>query len=332
MTTKLAHPPLDGISRVRFAPTGGNNLVVSSWDAHVRLYDVSSGAVVGVQRQSLAVLDCAFARDASRAVSGGLGKQVLAWDFQAQQEVLLGAHDEAIRRVEYHADTQQVITGSWDRTVRSWDPRCVPSATCVVKLGVKAFALDVSVDKVVVGGADRCIYIYDLRRLGTLLDRRESSLKYQLRAVRVASDGKSYASSSVEGRVAIEYFDADENQRSRYAFKCHRTKEANGSEVVHPVNALAFHPEYGTFATGGSDGGVCVWDAEAKKRLWRLSPFDTAVSSVAFAADGSKLCVGVSHTFDDGVPKPDAPAPVLAIRQLADAEVRPKGLAKKDGC
>ncbi len=36
---------------------------------------------------------------------------------------------------------------------------------------------------------------------------RESSLKYQTRCIRCYPDGAGYALSSVEGRVAMEYFD-----------------------------------------------------------------------------------------------------------------------------
>lgn len=49
-----------------------------------------------------------------------------------------------------------------------------------------------------------------------------------------------YACSSIEGRVALEYFDA-EAQSKKYAFKSHR-QVINDTEVVYPVNALAFHP------------------------------------------------------------------------------------------
>lgn len=60
-----------------------------------------------------------------------------------------------------------------------------------------------------------------------------------------------YAISSVEGRVAIEYFDSsEESQAKKFAFKCHRRKE-NGEDTAYPVNAIAFQPVYGTFATGG---------------------------------------------------------------------------------
>lgn len=80
---------------------------------------------------------------------------------------------------------------------------------------------------------------------------RESSLKYQTRCIRCYPNGTGYALSSIEGRVAMEYFDNSEQvQMKKYAFKCHRRSEA-GRDVVFPVNAIAFHPIFGTFATGG---------------------------------------------------------------------------------
>ncbi|CAE8683894.1 unnamed protein product, partial [Polarella glacialis] len=158
----------------------------------------------------------------------------------------------------------------------AWDLRQPGPSLAVVNLGTKAFCMDVGVDKVIVGGADRCVHVFDTRRLGTLLEKRESSLKHQIRSVKVGIDQKFFASSSVEGRVAIEYFDPEENLSSRYAFKCHRVREAGCEEKVHPVNAIDFHPVHGTFATGGSDGGVCVWDGYAKKRVWKLNPFHTS--------------------------------------------------------
>lgn len=69
------------------------------------------------------------------------------------------------------------------------------------------------------------------------------------------------------GRVAVEYLDpAPEVQKKKYAFKCHRVKE-DGIEKIYPVNAIAFHAAHSTFATGGSDGFVNIWDGFNKKRL-----------------------------------------------------------------
>lgn len=56
--------------------------------------------------------------------------------------------------------------------------------------------------------------------------------------------------SSIEGRVAVEYFDTQQEvQQKKYAFKCHRIKEES-IEKVYPVNAIAFHNVHNTFATG----------------------------------------------------------------------------------
>lgn len=49
---------------------------------------------------------------------------------------------------------------------------------------------------------------------------RESSLKFQTRAIACFTDGRGYALGSVEGRVAMEYFDQGaEAQANKYAFK-----------------------------------------------------------------------------------------------------------------
>jgi WD40 repeat protein len=40
---------------------------------------------------------------------------------------------------------------------------------------------------------------------------------------------------------------------------------------VYPVNAIAFHPQLGTFATGGGDGVINTWDGQNKKRLVQIS-------------------------------------------------------------
>lgn len=109
--------------------------------------------------------------------------------------------------------------------------------------------------------ANRHIHIYDIRNMKEPWQQRESSLKYMLRSIRLMPNGegnpnenrmycwiltnvlrKGYACSSIEGRVALEFFDmSPEVQAKKYAFKSHR-QTIDDTEVVYPVNALAFHP------------------------------------------------------------------------------------------
>jgi hypothetical protein len=51
-----------------------------------------------------------------------------------------------------------------------------------------------------------------------------------------------YANGSVEGRIAVEYFSASQEDK-KYAFKCHR-QTIDDVDHVWPVNALAFHPMF----------------------------------------------------------------------------------------
>merc|ERR1712183_989454 len=112
--------------------------------------------------------------------------------------------------------------------------------------------MTVCADRLVVGTAGRKVWIWDLRNMGGVQQRRESSLKFQTRCIRCFPNKQGYVLSSIEGRVAVEYFDpSPEVQKKKYAFKCHRIKE-NAVEMIYPVNAIAFHNHYNTFASVSS--------------------------------------------------------------------------------
>ena len=138
-----------------------------------------------------------------------------------------------------------------------------------------------------------------------------------------------YATSSIEGRVAVEWFDpSPASQARKYAFKCHRqpSVENQNVDVVYPVNALAFHPIHGTFASGGGDGLVALWDAVAKRRIRQYQRYPQSIAALAFSCDGKYLAVASCPGFEDG--KEDLVAEGetrLFIRELAEGEGKGKG-------
>ena len=72
----------------------------------------------------------------------------------------------------------------------------------------------------------------------------------KLKNIYYISSYTGFVLSSIEGRVAVEYLDTNQEvQQKRYAFKCHRVKEGS-LELVYPVNAISFHTTHNTFATG----------------------------------------------------------------------------------
>lgn len=319
---KLKSPPEDGISSVKFGPNSSQFLLVSSWDKTVRLYDVVANNMRLKYSHSSAVLDACF-QDAVHSYSGGLDSTLKMYDFNSNSESIVGTHDAPIRCVEHSNEINAVVTGSWDSTVKLWDPRtqhCIGTH----KQPEKVYTLSLCGERMVVGMNGRRVYVWDLRNMGYVQQRRESSLKYQTRCIKCFPNKQGYVLSSIEGRVAVEYLDPNpEVQKKKYAFKCHRIKEG-GTEKIYPVNAISFHTAYNTFATGGSDGYVNIWDGFNKKRLCQFHRYATSIPSLCFSHDGSVLAIACSYMYELDETPENLPEDNIYVRYVTDQETKPK--------
>ena len=163
--------------------------------------------------------------------------------------------------------------------------------------------------------------------LGKPLLHRQSCMKMQTRCVAAFPEGHGFAMGSVEGKVSFEYIE-EAADKKRFVFKCHREKKPNANpegvqeQIVNPVNTISFHPKYGTFATGGCDGVVNIWDGMNQKRIFALPKYPTSIAAVAFNHEGNLLAVASSYTFERG--HEQHPPDQIYIRAVVDAEVRPK--------
>lgn len=237
-----------------------------------------------------------------------------------------------------------VISASWDNTLHVHcmnEDQTIVENLAIVPLNSKPFSISLTATKLVVGMASRSLYIYDLKSLSLLTaqsegpdpnklevepwQRRESSLKFMTRCVACMPDDAGYASSSIEGRVAVEWFDPSaESQARKYAFKCHR-QASDDVDVVYPVNSLAFHPVHGTFASGGGDGVVALWDGIAKRRIRQYQKYPSSVAAVGFSSDGKYLAIAVSPGYEDGRDDVVEGSVSIYVRELGETEAKGKG-------
>jgi len=314
-------PPTDGISSIRFGPDPEKALV-ASWDACLRIYRCDSGELLAQKELSLALLDACYAGSTGYCIGGGLDRSVFAWHPEAGTVDVLGTHDHAVRNVSFLDSVGLVVSGSWDKTLRTWDLRAASRLLTTTYLQDRVHALSISQPRgyIVLATANKELLVYDFRNLQEPMVRKDSPLKYQTRCLDSMPNGEGYALGSIEGRVGLEYF--DNYQARKYAFKCHRT-EAAGTTFIYMVNGIGFHPEFGTFATGGSDGVVYVWDGINKKRLWKLRQYPAPISAVQFSPHGRYLVIGSSSLYEEGVTDP-MPKDGLYIRTVEDADVQPK--------
>lgn len=329
MEIELKEPPTDGVTATVFA-NSSDLLLVSSWDKGVRLYDARKNILKHKYEHQAAVLDVAFAADDCKGFSGGLDRTLTMCDFQTGVTNALGMHESAIKCVEYSETTGLVVSAGWDPKISLWDPRSHDpiAGSTRVQEGQKVYTMALNHNRLIVGTNQRQVYIYDVRQMGQAEQVRESSLMHQTRCIRSFPNGAGYALSSIEGRVAIEFFDPSPAvQKKKYAFKCHRKPEGK-MQTLFPVNAIAFHPTHGTFATGGCDGLVNVWDGENKKRICQYREYPTSIAALDFNYTGDLLAISASYTYEEGEKQP-APPDNIFIRTVNDSEVKKKKKAAK---
>ncbi|KAF2734957.1 mitotic checkpoint protein BUB3 [Polyplosphaeria fusca] len=334
---ELAQNPVDVISAVKFARNDHNRLLVSSWDRNAYLYDTHAepgGTLIRKFEHPAPVMDICFGRDDNEAFSCCLDWNVRRIDLTTGDLTILSQHEKGVRNVVFSATHNLLISSSWDETLHLHN-LSTPGQHAIVKVESKPFSISVSATKLVVAMSSRAVSIYELATLQEastisghaqppVWQNRESSMKYMTRAVCCMPNDAGYASSSIEGRVAVEWFDpSEESQARKYAFKCHR-QTVDGADVVYPVHALAFHPVHGTFASGGGDCVVALWDAVGKRRIRQYQRFPSSISTVDFSADGRMMAVGVSPGYENATEDvPDGPTKVF-IRTLTENEAQAK--------
>jgi len=173
---EVEHCPSDGVTQLAFSPkvlVPKQYLVSSSWDGQLRCWEVeaSSGKTspVGMQRHEKPLMCCTWTADGSGILAGGADGKGMYWRIETGAWTQFASHDAAIVGV-FHAEYPSpsgagcYITGSWDRTVKFWDPRSSSGQPIgVLQVPERVYAMDVVGRVMVIATAERHVLVYDLR-------------------------------------------------------------------------------------------------------------------------------------------------------------------------
>ena len=241
-------------------------------------------------------------------------------------------HDAPIKCIKAIPQMNMVATGSWDKTIKFWDCR-TPQAQMTLQLPERVYSMSIQGMLMVVATADRKISIYNLQSLPNVYRQLDSPLKYQTRVVSCFPDQQGFCVGSIEGRVAVHHVDQAQSQRN-FAFKCHRVStqknNRNAPSEVFAVNAIAFHPHHGTFATVGGDGTFNFWDKDNRQRLKTFGRRKAAISCGTFNAKGDIFAYAESYDWGKGRAYCPPAAPdsnKVVLHYTPDTEIR-KGKKK----
>jgi WD40 repeat protein len=199
----------DAVRAVSFAPDG--QLLSASWDGTARIWDVTSGEVVGrLPHPGEFTLVAIASPDGSDIVTGDEKGKVTIWDA-APREIRreITAHDDAVTAATF-GPGQLLLTASRDGTVRGWDRR---TGEQLFQLGGEDAPfedVEVSPDGTLVAAAvsDGTVKLWDLETRRRRLTLHGHSLKPT--SVDFSPDGRLIASASPDGTAALHLLPLDE--------------------------------------------------------------------------------------------------------------------------
>ncbi|XP_039059928.1 mitotic checkpoint protein BUB3.3-like [Hibiscus syriacus] len=332
---EFENPIRDAISRIRFAPQS-NNLLISSWDSSLRLFEVDCSKLRLETSSEAALLDCCF-QEESVSFSAGSDGSITRYDLQSGISNKIGNHDDMVNCAEYSTETRQVITAGFDKKIIVWDMFGAKPLVFQKNLDAEVESMSLSGFELIVA-VGSSVDIYDLRNLDQCVQSNESCMDVPIRCVSSIPYSKHgilsefiifnitalremrYAVGSVDGRVKLEIPYPSGSNNMGYMFRCHPKSRDRRNHVV-PVNDIALNPFIsGVFVTGDNAGYVTAWDAKSRRRLFDLPSYSNSIASLTYNHEGQILAVASSHTFQEAteIEKP----PQISVHKLDESHLR----------
>ncbi|SCW01252.1 LAFE_0D08482g1_1 [Lachancea fermentati] len=266
---------------------GYPHVIATAWDGSISMFDYNSRKRLAQMRHEYPLLSTTWTVGGKKYV-GSVQGELLEVDLESERfdRVFNGAQ---LGISALCSRAHDVIAGSWDGTIEVMDSRSNNIWFRSEINGHKVLQLDCKENTVVAACTQGKVKIYDLRQMENPITH-DSGLKFQTRDIKLMPHGKGYVQSSIDGRVAVEYFKDDE---SRFAFRCHRMN-LEDVQLVFPVNSVCFKNDSSMLYTGGSDGKVFSWNLSTRKKSEELPKLEDSV--LKLACDGEMLCMA---TGDD---------------------------------
>ncbi|KAG0249253.1 hypothetical protein BG011_009463, partial [Mortierella polycephala] len=314
-----------------------NTILRNVW---LRRADLSNSRMDGVKfgqypylEMGSAIGRCVFSPDGKQLIVGLRNGSICVYSTSTWGDLgsTLSGHTDAVSSVAFSLTGHQIVSGSWDKTVRLWDAQTGEHVSTLSGHTGKVLCVAYSPTgrQIVSGGEDKTVRLWDAKtgNLATVL----SGHTDEVRSVAYSPTGKHIVSSS----GGIFYFpseDVDETVRLwdaqsgelcstlsghtstafsvTYSPSGHQISTGSNDDTVELwdvqtgelasslrghsgiVYSVAYSPTGHQIASGSFDNTVRLWDAQTGDCVSTLSSHTSAVNSVAYSPNGQKIASG----------------------------------------
>jgi WD40 repeat protein len=282
-----------------FSPDG-QHLATASWDGNVRLWNVQGNQFGGFQTHQRQILSISFSPDGRQlATASGDGtarlwslsqfntrmrqtdeRDIRSVDVSQSKIVLQGkqlaafeGHEGGIPSISFSPNGQQLITASYDGTVRLWNLQGKQLATFNGHhYGTETASFSSDGRQIATGGGDGRVRLWSVRRGKKLLE--FEAHRQGIRSLRFSPNGKYLVTGSWEGTARL------------WDLRGRKLAEFGGQKKG--VRSVDFSPDGQQVATGSGEGWVRLWDLQGNLlSAFRAHP--EGIWSVRFSPDGKQL-------------------------------------------